>query len=30
MKQDLEELVVQYKNQPTEEKLNELLLSMGS
>ena len=28
MKQDLEELVVQYKNQPTEEKLNELLLSM--
>lgn len=28
MKQDLEELVVQYKNQPTEEKLNELLLNM--
>ena len=28
MKQDLEELVVRYKNQPTEEKLNELLLNM--
>lgn len=28
MKQDLEELVVEYKNHPAEEKLNELLLVM--
>lgn len=30
MKQDLEELVLEYKKQPTEEKLNDVLLAMES